>query len=255
MIILLPPSETKRDGGVAEPVDLASLRFSALTEIRAGLVRDLALLASDEQASLKALKLSARQLAEVHRNRELRFARTLPAIDRYTGVLYDALDSASLTAGEREFAGRHVLIHSALFGPVGALDPIPPYRLSHNSQLPGVSLKKLWSSEVRDQIGGAGLVLDFRSEGYVGLGPVPEQAESLFLRVVAVDPSGARRALNHFNKKYKGILTRALVQSGIDFSSAAQLTRWGSENGFALSEQSGDLILTIDEPLVGKSSL
>ena len=61
----------------------------------------------------------------------------MPAIDRYTGVLFDALDAPSLDADAREFARETVVVHSALFGLVGALDEIPAYRLSHDSRLPG----------------------------------------------------------------------------------------------------------------------
>lgn len=255
MIILLPPSETKVDGGENPAVDIDALRFSDLGPIRSGLLRDVSTLAADESASLKALKLSERQVGEVHRNRTLGSSPTLPAIDRYTGVLYDALDSRSLSEPARQFAASHLVIHSALFGPVGALDGIPAYRLSHNSRVPGVSLKKLWSAAVRDQIGSSGLVLDFRSEGYVGLGPIPEHANSLFLRVVAEDPSGARRALNHFNKKYKGLLTRAILEAGIDFDSVSALLRWGAGAGFDLSADGTDLTLTIREPSSGAVAL
>ena len=61
----------------------------------------------------------------------------MAAIDRYTGVLYDALDAASLDASARRWLGRHVLIHSAPLGPVGALDRIPAYRLGAAASLPG----------------------------------------------------------------------------------------------------------------------
>jgi hypothetical protein len=42
-----------------------------------------------------------------------------------------------------------------------------------------------------------GPVLDFRSEAYVALGPVPAGVETAFLRVVAEDGDGQKRALNH----------------------------------------------------------
>ena len=92
---------------------------------------------------MRALKLEPRQAAEVERNRRLRDAPTMPAIDRYTGVLFDALDASTLSTEARAFAATTVVVHSALFGLVGALDPIPAYRLSHDSRVPGVRLRAL----------------------------------------------------------------------------------------------------------------
>jgi cytoplasmic iron level regulating protein YaaA (DUF328/UPF0246 family) len=219
VLILLPPSETKREGGDAARLDLARLRFSSLTATRRRLVRELRALSRDEDASLKALKISVRQLSEVERNRAVTTSPTMPAIDRYTGVVFDALDSASLPQEARAFAASHLVIQSALLGPIGALDPIPAYRLSHDSKLPGIHLAKTWAPVAPLEIGaGEELVLDFRSEAYVALSPVRSGANSWFLRVVTESDDGTVRALNHFNKKSKGLLTRALLMHARDLS-------------------------------------
>jgi cytoplasmic iron level regulating protein YaaA (DUF328/UPF0246 family) len=127
------------------------------------------------------------------------------------------------------------MVHSALLGPVGALDLIPAYRLSHDSRLPNLPLKKHWAVATSALLAReSGLILDLRSEGYVGLGPAPTRAESYFLRVVTETGTGAKRALNHFNKKAKGEFTRALLLHGHDFSSAAELIRWAPAAGLDL---------------------
>jgi cytoplasmic iron level regulating protein YaaA (DUF328/UPF0246 family) len=104
------------------------------------------------------------------------------------------------------------VIQSALLGPVGGLDPIPAYRLSHDSKLPGVHLAKTWAPLASAEIASRGdLVLDMRSEAYVALAPVAGAVNSWFLRVVSKSANGEVRALNHFNKKSKGFLVRALL--------------------------------------------
>lgn len=244
MLILLPPSETKRDGGDGAPLETGSLRFPRLRPVRSRAVRALAELARDPEATARALKLGPRQLAEVERNRRLRTAPTMPALDRYTGVLYDALDAGSLSAPAREFAAQRVLIHSALFGLVGPLDGIPAYRLSHDSRVPGLPLRELWAAPLAEVLSQAsGLVLDLRSEGYVKLGPAPLAA--LRLRVVTRDASGERRALNHFNKRSKGLLTRALVEDGVDHPDVSSLCAWAGLRGFELSVRDGALELVV----------
>lgn len=242
MLIVLPPSETKRDGGTDARLDLASLRFAKLRPRRAELVRAVRTLARDPSATIAALKLGSTQHDEIARNRRVTLSPTMPALDRYTGVLFDALDAPTLSSSARAFAGEHLIIQSALFGPIGALDPIPAYRLSHDSRLPAGflasgSLKKHWAPlGSRALAGERGLLLDFRSEGYVALSPVDARPDSHFLRVVSAGDDGTVRALNHFNKHAKGELTRALLQTGIDFASIDEVIDWARSEGFDLTQ-------------------
>lgn len=169
----------------------------------------------------------------------------MTALDRYTGVLYDAIGVEQLTAREREFLGRTVVIHSALFGLVRADDPIPAYRFSHDSRIPKTSLTKIWrDANAAILAADAGLTLDLRSEAYVHLGPASDRA--VFLRVVSDDGSGHRRALNHFNKHGKGELVRALAKSGQDFESIGKLIEWAHTAGINLSRGAdGELDLVV----------
>ncbi len=57
MRILLPPSETKRDGGTGAPLDLRALSFPALSKHRATALGALTRLARDPDAMMRALKL------------------------------------------------------------------------------------------------------------------------------------------------------------------------------------------------------
>lgn len=246
MLILLPPSETKRAGGTGRSLSLDALRFPGLTEARRSLTDDVVALSHNTDAAIAALKLGPKQHGEVETNRRLWTSPTLPALDRYTGVLFDSLDAESLSAVARSFAGEHLAIHAALLGPVGALDPIPAYRLSHDSRVPGRSLKRHWRTAVAATLAAEpGLVLDLRSEAYVGLGPAPEGSH--FLRVLTEGDGGVRRALNHFNKKAKGEFTRALLSAGVDFRTVDELLDWAPAAGIRLEAPAGsrDLALIV----------
>lgn len=247
MLVLLPPSETKRDGGADDSVlDLRELGFTALTPTRRSIMAATRRLARNSATMATALHLGPSQQFEVIRNRQLGTAPTMAALDRYTGVLYDALDVATLEQTAREFADRHVVIHSALFGLLRGSDPIPAYRLSHDSRLPGMPLKKAWREPVSNELAlKPGLILDLRSEAYVDLGPAPG---ALFLRVVARGADGQRRALNHFNKKGKGEFVRALVRSGIDHPDVDSLLDWAGSIGVELTQGGpGELQLEVTE--------
>lgn len=245
MLLLLPPSETKRDGGGDRALKLDTLRFPSLTPQRKAALGALRALSYDREASIRALKLGPKQHDEIDRNHAILTSPVLPAIDRYTGVLYDALGSATLTGAGRAFAGAHLVIQSALFGPIGALDQIPAYRMSHDSRLPGITLRKLWADAAAAALAQeSDLVLDLRSEAYVRLGPAPEGAR--FVRVVSEGPDGARKALNHFNKKGKGELVRAILEAGIDHGGVGSLLDWAEATGIRLTAgAAGELDLIV----------
>ena len=241
MLLLLPPSETKRDGGDGGALDLGELSHPELDAARAGLVERLVRLAYDHEQSMRALKLGPRQTGEVERNRRLLDAPTMPAIDRYTGVLFDALDAPTLDTAARSHAAGTVVVHSALFGLVGALDPIPAYRLSHDSRVPGIRLRQVWREPISRRLASErGMILDLRSEGYAELGPAPSRDDSVFVRIVSADPDGRRRALNHFNKRTKGRFTRAFLEARPDVVTLDDLIGWARGAGFHLHPRTAD---------------
>src|SRR3954466_13493389 len=137
VLVLLPPSETKSPGGSGAPLDLDSLSSPALSPVRARLVDALVALADAPPSARAALGLSEQQDGEIARNAALRSAPTAPALERYTGVLYDALDVRSLTRAGRSRAAARLAVGSALFGLVRDGDRIPAYRLSAGAAPPG----------------------------------------------------------------------------------------------------------------------
>lgn len=249
MKILLPPSETKRPGGAGKAVRLSELALPGLIAERETLVDALVALAHDPVTAQRVLKLSDRQVGDVAHNRMLRTAPTMPAIDRYTGVLYDALDAPSMNNAARRWLGDHVLIHSAPFGPVSALDEIPAYRLAAGTALPGIPpLRRHWSAPTSAALAEERFVLDLRSEAYVALGPVPASVASAYVRVVTDEG----RALNHFNKKAKGELVRALATTRPRGRTEASLLTWAAEQGIRLRRTADAGVL---ELVVGQESL
>ena len=234
MLVLLPPSETKRPGGTRPPLSLDALSLPELTPSRQTVISALVALSGDEDAAARVLKLGPTQRGEVAVNAALREAPAMPAIDRYTGVLYDALDAASLPTTARRWLGTHVVVHSAPFGPVGALDPIPSYRLGASASLPGLaSLKRVWADAVAAALAEERprFLLDLRSEAYVALGPVPASVPSVYVRVVSESEGGAVRALNHFNKHAKGALVRRLAEDRPRVDSLAGFVSWADAAG------------------------
>ncbi|WP_275571132.1 peroxide stress protein YaaA [Mycolicibacterium vanbaalenii] len=245
MIVLLPPSETKRPGGDGPALALDAMSFPLLRDTREELVGELAELAADRPASRKALGISASQDAEIDRNAALRTAPTLPAIHRYTGVLYDALDVQSLHGAAAGRAQSRLAVVSALFGLIRAGDRIPAYRLSAGSKLPGrPTLAARWKpalEPVLAELAENELVVDLRSGSYAALGKVPD---AVTVDVVAEHADGRRTTVSHFNKAHKGRLARALATTRAEPADAAAVAAVARRAGMRV-ERRGDHLTVV----------
>lgn len=246
MLVLLPPSETKVSGGDSGPLDLDLLSFGELNPLRDKVIGELSALADDVPASREALGLTERQEHEVARNREVLTSPTLPALARYTGVLYDALDFASMTPAQSRNAQRRLAVGSALFGLVRGGDLVPAYRLSATSALPGIgSLRRFWGHRLAAVLAEVDeLVVDLRSGPYAQLAKADG---AVVIKVVTEDAAGARTAVSHHNKASKGRLARALASARKEPESVADLLRVAKRAGFDLRRTgTNSLDLVID---------
>ncbi|MBZ5740266.1 peroxide stress protein YaaA [Nocardioides mangrovi] len=217
MLILLPPSEGKTAARRGKSLDLAALDLPALTPARERVLDALVeLCEGDPDVAAKTLGIGGTQLDLVALNARLREAPTQRADHVYTGVLYDALDVATLSTAARRRSSSRVAITSSLFGLVRPGDRIPAYRLSGDTTLPGLGpVAAVW----REQLGpvvteavGNGLLVDLRSGTYVNFWK-PVGVRSATVRVLH-EHQGVRRVVSHFNKATKGRIVRALLEDG-----------------------------------------
>ncbi|MGO3362623.1 MAG: peroxide stress protein YaaA [Corynebacterium sp.] len=242
MFILLPPSETKAPGGDGPALDVSALSFPSLNDIRRRNIADLTALDVDD--ALGVLGISGKLRGEAEANAHLQDAPTMPAILRYTGVLYDALDAPSLSPAAQSRLG----VGSALFGVLGAGDMVPHYRLSAGTKLPGAgtagtppTMKARWGTAVSEALSGVqestGTVVDLRSGGYQQLGRLPG---AVTVRVESVRDDGTRKVVSHFNKHYKGVLARVLA------SAEASLETPGDVAGVAAIAQDAGMTVEVN---------
>ena len=246
MIVLLPPSETKRDGGDGPPLRLDALSSPELRPLRTALVDDLIDLAADRPAARRALGISASQDIEIDRNAALRNAPTMPAIERYTGVLYDALDIETLTGAAASRARSRLAIGSALFGLLRTGDAVPAYRLSAGSKLPGGStLAARWRpvlEPVLARLAADELIVDLRSGSYAALGRLPGAVD---VDVVAEHPDGKRTVVSHFNKAHKGRLARVLASSRSEPADAAAVAALARRAGMRVERKGNQIVVVV----------
>ncbi len=220
MLVLLPPSEGKATPRRGAPLDLTSLSFPWLAPAREEVLDALTTLCRDEpDRAAEVLGLGPTQADALTRNARLREAPTTRADRLYTGVLYDALDLASLDAAARRRAGRWLLVTSGLLGFVRPGDRVPAYRLSGDVTLPGLGgVARHWSQHLGpavEEAAGSGLVVDLRSSSYAAFWR-PERAWAPRVATLRVlhEHQGTRKVVSHFNKATKGRLVRALLEEG-----------------------------------------
>lgn len=216
MLILLPPSEGKCAPERGGKYKATALGYPGLKAARASVLHALVdLCSSNPKGAARVLGLGPKQRDLVAMNAHIRSAACAPAIEIYSGVLYEAWDFTSLPATARKRADARVAIASALFGLLRPSDSIPAYRLSGDTTLPGLgTLASVWRELISAELEKArGPIVDLRSGAYVALGPIPESAaHRSFVGRVLLERSGKRSVVSHHNKATKGRLVRTVLQ-------------------------------------------
>jgi cytoplasmic iron level regulating protein YaaA (DUF328/UPF0246 family) len=250
VLILLPPSEGKSIARRGKPLDLATLAFPELTAPRERVLAALVELSSgDPDVAAKTLGIGSTQLDLVELDRTLQSAPTQRADQVYTGVLYDALAVATLSAAGKRRATARLAVTSSLFGLVRPSDRIPAYRLSGDTTLPGLGpVAATW----RDHLGavvtetvGGGLLVDLRSGTYMSFWR-PAGVRTATVRVLH-EHQGRRKVVSHFNKATKGRIVRALLESGADPRSPRRLAEALRDLGWVVEEDGGRLDVVVSE--------
>ncbi len=208
-------------GKAMQPDDLS---FPSLHEPRAEVLAALVdLCTTDSPAGLEkaadVLKVGKTLTAEVERNAHLLTVPSARADKVYSGVLYEALDLASLEGAARRRATSWVAIASGLFGLVRPADRIPAYRLSGDVTLPGIgTVSTFWARRLDaavNEAAGRGLVVDLRSSTYTSFWrPDPGTAGRVVTMRVLHEVGGQRKVVSHFNKATKGRIVRSLLEDG-----------------------------------------
>jgi hypothetical protein len=221
--ILLPPSEAKLPGGRGRPI---SGRPTPLEQPRQQVLRALSDLLDDPVAAAGALQLPPSVAeAAIRLNRAVTSAPTMPAIRRYTGIVYAGLDPAALSEPARRLANRQLLIFSGLFGVLRATEPVPAYRVPASAVLPGLGqLAGFWrrqltgpaAEQLADLLGHRGPIIDLRSTDYAAMWqPAPASAAGrrlLAVRVLSRRPAGDYGVISYQSKLAKGRLAAALLE-------------------------------------------
>lgn len=253
MLILLPPSEGKTAPASGRPLDLDTMDLSTLNPTRERILTSLiAVSGGNAKRAMDRLGLGKTQADALPRNANLRNEPTARADAVYSGVLYAALDLASLDEVSRKHADESVAVASALFGLVRPGDFIPAYRLSGDVTLPRLgSVAGIWRKKlgpVLTELVGDSLLIDLRSGMYVNLHkPAGDLAARTATMRVLHEHNGTRKVVSHFNKATKGHIVRALLSTGANPSTVDELESILADLGWTVERTGNRLDVIVDE--------
>lgn len=214
MIILLPPSEGKEPGG-KRAWGPASGRFGpALAGAREPVITALPLTAP---TALKVRGATAAHAQLV--NTSLVGSPVLAGAVRYSGVVYQGLDFASLAPVQQRVAQDSIVIVSGLLGLAGLGDPLPDYRAPMDASLVGLGkLAAYWKPIITPLLHKAAkrdVVIDLLTQVHRSA-VEPADENWLTVDLVHSDVTGG-----HAAKFAKGQLARWLLDHDI-----TELRRW-----------------------------
>ena len=144
--ILLPPSEGKAPGGddCRNWIDIAAdCRLNAFREMdlpRRAVINALQASLSQPTDDLsKLFSVKGERLDEaIATNGKLPAGPLMPAINRYSGVMFDFLDYGSMAKAEQAAFDQHAILFSGLWGLLRPTDLIPDYKLKMDASLPSL---------------------------------------------------------------------------------------------------------------------
>ena len=213
LFILLPPSEGKALSGAAGTKfkESSGVFGKSLDKQRGEIINALR---AARGGSPKLLGVSGAHLARAQAaNLSIRGAKTLPARDRYTGVVWDHLDLGSLPGAAQKFAAKNIIIVSGLLGVVAASDPIPDYRLKIGAALAPMGKLSTWwrndLSRVLNQYCKGSIVIDLLPQEHSAAFVADPKMIAQYFKVDLATRSG--KAGGHDAKAAKGQLARHLV--------------------------------------------
>jgi hypothetical protein len=222
-LILLPPSEGKSSGGRGVPWAPGTMRLDSLDESRLQVLAALArAMGQPEAARAKLLGVKGDALAAASlANASVMTGPTRRAIDRYTGVLYGALDHASLPTAAKRRLSAQVVIASGAFGLVSPGDPIPEYKLKMGAALAGLGkLSTWWRPHIDATLAPLvarrtvwNLLPNEHSAAWSGPGGSVSEISVRFLDDAVRNGTRSLVMVSHWNKLLKGALVRHLLIS------------------------------------------
>ena len=207
MLILIPPSEGKtkiKSTGVK--FNKTNFIFSNEVKVIVDLLENLSELGEDISSiygtSIEKSELFHRQ------NQDVFNSRCAKAIERYTGVVYEHINWATLNPKAQQYMEKHVRIFSGLFGMITPETLIPNYKLKMNV----LSLQYHWNPILTKTLEKEKMILDLLPQVHR---KAYKPNKNVFKVDFVVKNKGKKTSAGHYGKAVKGKFIRFLANNNI----------------------------------------
>ncbi|MBP3224278.1 MAG: peroxide stress protein YaaA [Campylobacter sp.] len=213
MKVLFSPSEMKSKIGSDKILDLSNFEFCDESGVRENAVKEYAKFVENASEAELAKLFGLKQIDESLRESIFKKG-CVSALQRYTGVAYEALAYAKLENTAREFLGVNVIIFSNLFGPILGRDQLPEYKLKQGEKFSGLDLPKIYRENfsakideiLESEVGNGECVVDLRAGFYEKFYEIKQP----FLSFKFIKNG---KVLSHYAKAYRGKVLREIARN------------------------------------------
>jgi len=211
MKILLAPAETKREGGNFSPYSKENFYFQEFNTVRDEVVTSYEEFLQKSTLEELSTWFGLKNVKECEKySSSIRKKPTLKAIQRYTGVAFDALDYDTLSVEQQKYCDENVVLFSNLFGPLRADDIIPDYKFKQGANLPNINVIVQYKTAIKDTLDNylGNEVIDLRAGFYDKFyKPSSPTITFKFLK--------EGKVVSHWAKHYRGRIVKELAQNNI----------------------------------------
>ena len=217
MKILLAPAETKQEGGNNKPLILKNFQKEPLEQYEKYVT----------SASLEELSswFGLKKLDEVKKYKTtIKDKSTLKAIQRYTGVAFEAIDYQNLSNEAQQYCDKNILIFSNLFGVLNGDDFIPNYKFKQGQILPTLDTIKYFKEKLKPYLDEKLLnqeILDLRAGFY-------DKFYKITYPYVTMKFLKDGKVVSHWAKHYRGHIVNIIASNNI--STISELMNFNIQN-------------------------
>jgi cytoplasmic iron level regulating protein YaaA (DUF328/UPF0246 family) len=240
--ILLPPSEGKNQNSTNNKysieksnkinnyfIELDNLRYQISSNLKESIT------SSDETKHEKILDLKGKNLkSAIQKTLNFDNELTIPAINRYDGVMFKAINFQGMKNTQKENFNNSVIFIDGMFGLLKPQDLIPDYKLKITSKFGTFNMTSFWKENLYQILNkifqNTELVIDILPGAHrkvVNFSNAKNYVEIMF----ATLKNGKLKNAGHESKKLKGEIINFIVEH--DTISIDKLKTWKHSSGYS----------------------
>lgn len=244
-IILLPPSETKKKSGdETKPYRIVKnlkkynhfISLETDREYVYGKLRE-AIAEENSEEIERTFELKGDKLHEaIDIISDLLNENTLPAIERYQGVMFNSIDYNSFKEPEKKNFDESTIFIDAMFGLLKTTDYIPNYKLKITSKFLDMNITKFWKERLEayfDTLFREKLIIDILPQSHRKIVNY-NGANVIKIRFCTIK-NDKLADVGHDSKKLKGEIIRYIISK--NFIRREDLEEFSHSSGYKYSKE------------------